>query len=125
MLQLTIKVCYLQKCLHFIKCDSVCGYHMLYFARICAHARSWREFAKCRFAHFPSFFSVHVDTYALEMCNLSWTPHSNLDMDNSLNHSCVSPSMGCLEYTLIGNLLAPRGFKRYRSYIILLLLLQN
>ena len=36
---------------------------MRYFARICAHARSWREFAKCRFAHFPSFFSVHVDTY--------------------------------------------------------------
>ena len=28
------------------------------------HARSWRELAKCRFAHFPSFFSVHVDTYA-------------------------------------------------------------
>ena len=28
---------------------------------------------------------------ALEMCNLSWSPRSN--------HSCVSPSMGCLEYT--------------------------
>ena len=27
------------------------------------HARSWRELAKCRFAHFPPFFSVHVDTY--------------------------------------------------------------
>ena len=25
------------------------------------------------------------------MCNLSWTPHSNLEKDNSLNHSCVSP----------------------------------
>ena len=25
----------------------------------------WREFAKCRFTHFPSFFSVHVDTYGL------------------------------------------------------------
>ena len=36
---------------------------MWYFARIYAHARSLREFAKCRFAHFPSFFSVHVDTY--------------------------------------------------------------
>ena len=36
---------------------------MRYFARICANAQSWREFAKCRFAHFPSFFSVHVDTY--------------------------------------------------------------
>ena len=33
------------------------------------------------------------------MCNLSWTPHSNLEKDNSLNHSCVSPKMGCLEYT--------------------------
>ena len=40
---------------------------MWYFARICAHARSWREFAKCRFAHFPSFFSVHVDTYAIRL----------------------------------------------------------
>ena len=35
---------------------------------------------------------------ALEMCNL-WTPHSNIEKDNSLNHSCVSPSMGCFEYT--------------------------
>ena len=24
---------------------------------------------------------------ALEMCNLSWTPHSSLEKDNSLNHS--------------------------------------
>ena len=30
---------------------------MWYFARICAHARSWRGFAKCRFAHFPSCVS--------------------------------------------------------------------
>ena len=37
---------------------------MWYFVLIFAHARSWREFATCRFAHFPSFFSVHVDTYA-------------------------------------------------------------
>ena len=35
---------------------------------------------------------------ALEMCNLSWTPHSSLEKYNSLNHSCVSPKMGCLEY---------------------------
>ena len=33
------------------------------------------------------------------MCNLPWTPHSNLEKDNSLNHSCVSPKLGCLEYT--------------------------
>ena len=33
------------------------------------------------------------------MCNLSWTPHSNIEKDNSLNHSesCVSPKMGCLD----------------------------
>ena len=35
----------------------------------------------------------------LEMCNLSWTPHSSLEKDNSLNHSCVSPKVDCLEYT--------------------------
>ena len=35
---------------------------------------------------------------ALEMCNLSWTPHSNLEKDNSLNHTYVSPKRGCLEY---------------------------
>ena len=28
-----------------------------------AYMQYWREFAKCRFTHFPSFFSVHVDTY--------------------------------------------------------------
>ena len=28
-----------------------------------AYMQCWREFAKCRFTHFPSFFSVHVDTY--------------------------------------------------------------
>ena len=36
---------------------------------------------------------------ALEMCNLSWTPRCSLEKNNSLNHSCVSPNMGCLEYT--------------------------
>ena len=36
---------------------------------------------------------------ALEMCNLLWTPRSSLEKDNSLNHSCVSPKIGCLEYT--------------------------
>ena len=38
-------------------------------------------------------------TQGLFMCNLSWTPHSKLEKDNSLNHSCVSPKMGCLENT--------------------------
>ena len=32
------------------------------------------------------------------MCNLSWMPFSSLEKDNSLNHSSVSPGMGCLEY---------------------------
>ena len=29
------------------------------------------------------------------MCNLSWTPHSSLEKDNSLNHSYVSQKLGC------------------------------
>ena len=36
---------------------------------------------------------------ALEICNLSWTQQSSLEKDNSLNQSCVSPKMGCLDYT--------------------------
>ena len=32
-----------------------------------------------------------------KMCNVSWTAHSSLEKDNSLNHSCASPKMGCLE----------------------------
>ena len=31
------------------------------------------------------------------MCNLSWTGHSSLEKDNSLNHFCGSPRMGSLE----------------------------
>ena len=34
------------------------------------------------------------------MCNLSWTPHYSLEKDNSLNHSCVSQKIGCLEYLI-------------------------
>ena len=35
------------------------------FARLSSRApQSWREFAKCRFTHFPSIVSVQVDTYA-------------------------------------------------------------
>ena len=30
---------------------------------------------------------------------LLWTAHSSLEKDNTLNHSCVSPGMGCLVYT--------------------------
>ena len=39
--------------------------YVMFCSRICARARSWREFAKCRFTRFPSFFTVHVDTYGL------------------------------------------------------------
>ena len=28
------------------------------------------------------------------MCNLSWTPYTSLEKDNSLNHSCVGPKDG-------------------------------
>ena len=31
---------------------------------------------------------------ALALCNLSWTPHSSLEKDNSLNPSCVISKMG-------------------------------
>ena len=34
------------------------------------------------------------------MCNLSWTPHSSLEKDNFVNHSCVSPKVDCLELTI-------------------------
>ena len=46
------------------------------------------------------------------MCNLSWTPHSNLEKDNSLNHSCVNPKMGSFEYTKKKN-------KEIESYLLL------
>ena len=46
---------------------------MWYFINICA--RSWREFAKCRFTHFPSFFSVQGDTY-----NFRQTVHADSTM---------------------------------------------
>ena len=55
---------------------------MWYFARICAHARSWREFAKCRFAHFPSFFSVHVDTYGVLVVTVDVNMFGDLDIDH-------------------------------------------
>ena len=42
-----------------------------------AHVQCWREFAKCLFAHFPSFFSAHVDTYVTGIDVLSCRPISN------------------------------------------------
>ena len=42
------------------------------FARLSSRApRSWREFAKCRFTHFPSIFSLQVDTYGLRLKSMS------------------------------------------------------
>ncbi len=58
---------------------------MWYFARICVHARSWREFAKCRFAHFPSFFSVHVDTYD-DVKLLQWSTKCQFSPFSCLRH---------------------------------------
>ena len=75
MLQLTIKCVISKKMLHFIKCDSVYGY-VVFCSYLCTRARNWREFAKCRFAHFPSFFSVHVDTYDMSV----WWRH-NLSLE--------------------------------------------
>ena len=73
---------------------------MLYFARICAHARSWRELAKCRFAHFPSFFSVHVDTYAgcrtIQLNETGLRPHVSTILQRKQQLSMVSPTMNAI-----------------------------
>ena len=37
---------------------------------------------------------------ALEMCNLSWTPHSSLEKDNSLNHSVLAQRWAVLSIGL-------------------------
>ena len=68
---------------------------MRYFARICAHARSWREFAKCCFVHFPSFFSVHVDTYAKV-----FTRSDNLVQANNGNIWVVWEKCGTLLFSV-------------------------
>ena len=34
---------------------------------------------------------------------MSWTPHSSLEKDNSLNQYYVSPKMDCLEYIITNN----------------------
>ena len=42
------------------------------FARLSSRApRSWREFAKCRFTHFPSIFSLQVDTYVIKFLHVA------------------------------------------------------
>ena len=58
---------------------------MRYFAHICAHARSGREFAKCRFAHFPSFVSVHFDTYVTYADDIAQTAASEGELADTMN----------------------------------------
>ena len=56
------------KYLHFIVWEQECVCVVLVVAfcsHLCTRARSWREFAKSRFTHFPSILSVHVDSYAI------------------------------------------------------------
>ena len=69
MTQLTIK-CVIREISTFYSvrarmcmCGSGSGI-LLAFVHARARARSWREFAKSRFTHFPSILSVHVDSYA-------------------------------------------------------------
>ena len=52
------------------------------------------------------FYLVSMPGEVKDPTSLHWKcvtcrglPHSSLEKDNSLNHSCVSPKMGCLEYT--------------------------
>ena len=49
------------------------------------------------------------------MCNLSWTSHSSLEKDNSLNLSCVSPRMGLLVYTTTNNPTSSSGRNKHHS----------
>ena len=44
------------------------------------------------------------------MCNLSWTPHSNLEKDNSLNHYCVSPKIAAMAHAIWLALCLCEGF---------------
>ena len=46
----------------------------------------------------PEDVKVPINGVYSKMCNITWPPHSSLEMDNSLNHSCVI-HIGCLEYT--------------------------
>ena len=58
------------------------------------------------------------------MYNLSWTPHSKLQNDNSLNQSCVSPRMDCSEhiadplFRIQNNLIVMKPKAKYMGHII-------
>ena len=61
------------KYLHFIVWERECVCVVLVVAfcsHLCTRARSWREFAKSRFTHFPSILSVHVDSYVVSMLQI-------------------------------------------------------
>ena len=66
MTQLTIK-CVIREISTFYSVRArmcMCGSGIVAFcSHVCTRARSWREFAKSRFTHFPSILSVHVDSY--------------------------------------------------------------
>ena len=67
MTQLTIK-CVIREISTFYSVRArmcMCGSgSSILLAFVHTRARSWREFAKSRFTHFPSILSVHVDSYA-------------------------------------------------------------
>ena len=50
-----------------------------------AHIQCWRDFAKCRFVHFPSILSAHVDTYGLVYSGLSYFARSPSLFVSALN----------------------------------------
>ena len=56
-------------------------------SHLCTRARSWREFAKSRFTHFPSILSVHVDSYESASFEL---------------HMCIKKIPMCFHVVIIG-----------------------
>ena len=64
----------------------------VYSTQLCVHTEQWIQ--QRLHSNGATNGNVHSHQSALEMCNLSWTPQYNF-----LNHSCVSPKIGCLEYT--------------------------
>ena len=65
-------------------------------------SHSWGKCVIIILAGMAVFFNVAG--YLIEerqrwpIINASWTAHSSLEKDNSLNHCCFSHEMGCMEY---------------------------
>ena len=91
--------------------------HMWYFARICAHARSWREFANCRFAHFPSFFSVHVDTCANDRSGSFTEPPAKSQHTRMLKNSYVEECIACSHLSFLAFVRATKTIVHSASVI--------